>query len=353
MPCNCAKCSGGLGAYNAEPPLAQTGFRLGIPGGPRGGQYHGRVTANATNLHYHGRRARALSGDQSGPPFDPFHRAPGEIVPRPNAAGDLNVVTVGHGRHVLNSSMVPGGFFPVSRLGALPIVNPPGWNPARAQPIAIHSFPPVNGGPVRSPIPSWAGWGSTTPAPGTPPAAPGPGGTCPVGATLDSAGMCWPNSLPYGTDWGSGAFGPVICPGPACPVPASGGWQPPNVAPVPLMPSPTAAPVPVTGNPCPPGQYQDSIGNCTDDWHNPYPVYTPAQPSPTVPASTAGTPTAGQPGCVSGMYDVSGNCITSTVPGTTPSWFTDPTQEIITGIPNWILAAGAAGGLLLLMRGRR
>lgn len=35
-----------------------------------------------------------------------------------------------------------------------------------------------------------------------------------------------------------------------------------------------------------------------------------------------------------------------------PSWFTDPTQELITGLPNWGLLA-LAGGALFLLKGKR
>jgi hypothetical protein len=33
-----------------------------------------------------------------------------------------------------------------------------------------------------------------------------------------------------------------------------------------------------------------------------------------------------------------------------PSWFTDPTQSVVTGIPNWGLVAAGLGALLLLKR---
>jgi hypothetical protein len=36
---------------------------------------------------------------------------------------------------------------------------------------------------------------------------------------------------------------------------------------------------------------------------------------------------------------------------TPPSWFTDPTQELISGVPNWGLVAG--GGVILLMLMKR
>jgi hypothetical protein len=72
-----------------------------------------------------------------------------------------------------------------------------------------------------------------------------------------------------------------------------------------------------------------------------------------VPADTSGTPSAGQAGCISGQFDASGNCIPSTVPGAAPSWFTDPSQEIIPGVPNWGLLAGAAVGAYLLFGGQK
>jgi hypothetical protein len=93
------------------------------------------------------------------------------------------------------------------------------------------------------------------------------------------------------------------------------------------------------------------VGNCVNPATS-IPTGLPAQPSPTIPASTAGTPTAGQAGCITGTYDINGNCITSTTPGTT-SWLSDPGQDIITGIPNWALLAAAAGAVFLISRGGR
>jgi hypothetical protein len=39
--------------------------------------------------------------------------------------------------------------------------------------------------------------------------------------------------------------------------------------------------------------------------------------------------------------------VVSTVPVSTGDWFTDPTQEIISGLPNWAVVAMAGGGLFL------
>ncbi|HEV2471877.1 MAG TPA: hypothetical protein VGS41_04385, partial [Chthonomonadales bacterium] len=109
---------------------------------------------------------------------------------------------------------------------------------------------------------------------------------------------------------------------------------------------------------CPAGSAVDSSGNCTTDERNPYVLYLPQQQqsSPVVSAPTSATPSAGQSFCASGEYDTSGNCIAAapTVAATpAASWFTDPTQELITGVPNWGLVAGAGLALMLLMRGRR
>jgi hypothetical protein len=45
--------------------------------------------------------------------------------------------------------------------------------------------------------------------------------------------------------------------------------------------------------------------------------------------------------------------VTTTPAASSPSWFTDPSQELITGIPNWgLLAAGAALAFFMMRRGR-
>lgn len=216
------------------------------------------------------------------------YRSPAELPPRPNAGGHQNILHVRHSQRRPGYSMVPGGLYPA--LGAVPVTIAP-------------------------PTPSF--WGNG-------------GRPCPV----------------WGCNGPVRAF-PVDTTIPSPPAPGAT-----NVTAMPV-PGSITAPAPTVSNPCPAGQYQDAAGNCTDDWHNPYPLYLPAQPSPVVSASTVSTPTAGQPGCVSGEYDVNGNCIiTSTTPGTTPSWFTDPTQELISGIPNWGLLAAAAGALMLMGRRR-
>lgn len=344
MACNCAKCrsGSGLGHYGRVPPLAQHGFRLSIPGGPAGGQYHGRVTANPTEIGYHGRLARTLSGVN---PYDhrlipdPFWRAPGELPPRPNAAGDLNIHTVGHMPHVPGYSMVPGGLFPASRLGAwrlgaaLPVVNPPTTPttqlPVLSAPIADPIVTPVTG-PILF----------NTPNP-----------TCPPGQGWNwQLNKCVTGMMPQPTFCSSAGGCNMLDPSTGKWVHIPGTGQPPGTTTVPLpIPGRQHPPGTITDS-CGPGMYRDAAGNCTTDWSHPYPIAVPPQPSPIVPAPTDGTPSAGQPGCVTGQFDAQGNCIPSTVPGAmAPNWFTDPSQELIQGIPNWGLLAGGLGGFLLLM----
>lgn len=285
MSCAChggnCRCNGpiGIGSYAAVDPFAQTGYRLSVPGGPVGGQYHGLPSANVNPGI-----SRAMA---PGAAHKRVYRSPAELPPRPNAGGHQNILHVKHSPRLPGYSMVPGGLYSAPTLGALPVVTPPSSPMHWVRPV-----PP---------------WGSN-----------GPMRNYPVDTTIPSG-------------------------------PTSGAT---NVAPMPA-PGSITAPAPTVSTPCPSGQYQDAAGNCTDDWHNPYPLYLPAQPSPVVSASTASTPTAGQPGCVSGEYDVNGNCIVaSTTPGTTPSWFTDPTQELISGIPNWGLLAAAAGVFMLMGKRR-
>jgi len=131
-------------------------------------------------------------------------------------------------------------------------------------------------------------------------------------------------------------------------LPITGSTQP--VVQLPPIDIPRPAPV-VQNAPPPPGTYRDAAGNLTSDWHNPYSLYLPdsvqIQPAPIVAASTALTPGAGQTPTSIPSDAVSGNAVSAG-----PSWFTDPSQELITGIPNWGILAAAVGAYLLL-KGRR
>jgi hypothetical protein len=259
------------------------------------------VSANATDLNYHGGRAHNLSAGK----VDPFahKRGAGELVPRPNAAGDLNVTTISHGFGPTSPgfAMVPGGLFPPGGfgIGALPVVNA---QPGAATNIVMPAMPTNGTCPpgmhlYQHPQPSCA-----------------PGELCPE-LMYALTPTCQPNTTSVPPPWQNG-----------------GGM-----------------PAPITSHHCPPGMYHDSAGNCVSQWTSPYPISQPAQPSPIVPGPTSGTPSAGQPGCVTGQFDSQGNCVAGTVPGAqTPSWFDDPNQDLIPNLPNWGLLAIAGGGLLLL-----
>ena len=124
-------------------------------------------------------------------------------------------------------------------------------------------------------------------------------------------------------------WGPIRYPYPSYPLPRTSTTpQPP--------PSDYPASAPVVSSPpqCPsPNSFVDAAGNCVSDWHNPYSLYLPASPVPanTVAADTAQNSTAAQ--------------------APASSWFTDPVQELISGVPNWAIVAAA--GAFFLMRGRR
>jgi hypothetical protein len=72
------------------------------------------------------------------------------------------------------------------------------------------------------------------------------------------------------------------------------------------------------------------------------PPNTPIIPMNTGISNTGGTLASQNSGSTSSTS-------TSSTSTTTASWFTDPTQEVISGIPNWGLVAGAGVGLLALM----
>jgi|SRR5579885_288037 len=125
------------------------------------------------------------------------------------------------------------------------------------------------------------------------------------------------------------------------------------------MPTVTAAPQPAPPVLNPGGSTTLPIGT----WPAPKPVgpiYTPIPVSvplvPTTPSTIAAQvspPATSAPAAQVAASTPSQSTAVSTAPASTPSWFTDPAQELITGIPNWGLLAAAAAAALLLMRGRR
>ena len=100
---------GRLRGYVVAPELAGSGWRLSIPGGPDGGQYHGYIGPDSATGWPAGEDeigpevpAKTLSGSSAGPwdslwsgvvlhegetLSDYVYRSPGEVRPRANAAG--------------------------------------------------------------------------------------------------------------------------------------------------------------------------------------------------------------------------------------------------------------------------
>lgn len=280
-----------FGAYSTAPLLAWSGWRLRVPGGPTGGQYHGYIASDDIVDGYgwpqgHDETFRPIDNRQNlgiypwhhwdhgwhGTPLkegqtvsDMVYRGPAELRPRPNASGGINVVRAVQQTRTPGYAVAPGNY---KTLGAVPaIYDPvcPAWGCAGPRfPLSVQTLPP------------------------------------------------------------------------ASPAPAPTVNQPPP--PTYPQPSPT-----VTMDGCAVGQYRDAAGNCTSDWHNPYPMYLPLDtaisPAPTVAASTS--PTGVCPtGYTSDQY---GNCVVS---GVAPSgsslsaWLGSSTAIAGYPIPNLVLFGG-------------
>jgi hypothetical protein len=307
-----ARVSDGLGAFVAAPPLAWSGWRLGIPGGPEGGQYHGFIAADSkgfrtSDLQEIGPSASAgKPGPPPGPssgPWSPWwggtplgegdtvsdyvYRSSAELRPRPNASGGTNTVRALQEERTAGYAEAPGNY---RALGAAPPASSGPFAPARMI------------GPKQI-CPAW-GCGEP-PIHGLPSPYPGP------------------------------VMGPVI--GPTSTVP-----QPPPPT------TPVVGPVTSPQSLCPPGYAQDAAGNCVYDERNPYSLYLPDSsspaPAPTVAASTCPTGYTQDP--------TTGNCL---APGQTAStgisaWLGESTTIGGIAIPNALLAAAGALFALKMMR---
>lgn len=313
----------GMGAFVAAPPMAWSGWRLGIPGGPEGGQYHGFIAADSKGFRTADLQeigSEAPHG-QEGPPPPPssgpwaspwwggtglaegenhsdfVYRSSAEIRPRPNASGGANTVRAFQEERTAGFAEAPGNY---RALGAVVPPPIPGAPTGHGYTSVIRTRTPAPGGGF-----NYTPWVSM---PGT-----GPGGICPA--------------------WGCG--------------PAPTPWR----FTVPQPPPPvTPVVAPTVAGPCPAGQYQDAAGNCTSDWHNPYSLYLPDQsgspaPAPTVAANTCPTGYTQDP--------TTGNCY---APGTAPgtgitAWLAGSTTIGGINIPNALLAG--VGGLLVFKMMRK
>jgi hypothetical protein len=112
-----------IGAYTGAPPLAWSGWRLRIPGGPAGGQYHGFLGPDSLGWR----------GVPGGPPpalppspwqdvwggtalkegqslSDYVTRGPAEMRPRANASGGVNVVSAFQTQKTAGYAEAPGNY---------------------------------------------------------------------------------------------------------------------------------------------------------------------------------------------------------------------------------------------------
>ena len=307
---NCAGC--GMSGYTKAPPLAFAGWRLRLGGNPPGGQYHG----------YLGAESRDAFGTSPWDFFSPGHtaadgvyRSPGETPPSANPNRETNTVVVPHARQRVGYAVVPGAF---STLGIM-------FDPCAQVPAQFRSgcnTPPyeIPTGPAVVPAPRSISSGPVVAAP----------------IAIQAPAPKPISNIRFPIYSGS-ELSPIVITGSTQRV-----LQPPPVD----VPQPS----PVIDNaPPPPGMYRDAAGNLTSDWHNPYSLHLPEsiQPAPIVAADTSLTPGAGQTTTSIASGPVAGNAVS-----TSPSWLTDPNQELISGIPNWGIVAVALGAFLL-MKGRR
>jgi len=307
-----ARVSDGLGAFVAAPPLAWSGWRLGIPGGPDGGQYHGFIAADSrgfrtSDLQEIGPSAPAgKAGPPPGPssgPWSPWwggtplgegdtvsdyvYRSSAELRPRPNASGGTNTVRALQEERTAGYAEAPGNY------RALGAVMAPA--PVHASvPLAPQHIEPAHG--VICPA-----WGCGEPSLR-------PVSTMPTGRGVFKE--------PISSDF----VRPIL-----------------GVKQVVAQPPPPVTPVvgPVTSPQqlCPTGYAQDAAGNCVFDERNPYSLYLPSSdssspaPAPTVAASTCPTGYTQDP--------TTGNCY---APGQAPS---------TTGITAWLGASTTIGGIAI------
>lgn len=289
-----------LAGYTAAPFNAWSGWRLRIPGGPIGGQYHGYIASDdivdgvgwpaghdETFRPTPSEELRALGGIPSQPwdsvwggiPLDEgenvsdyVYRSTAELRPRPNASGGTNVVRGMQTRRSPGFSIAPGNYRGLGMMYETPIIEAGPWG---AGPVPARTwFPPYFPRPIGRPVP-------------------------PIRLAPPSNGAT-------------------------------------SVVNQPPPPSPTPAPAPSVSNP----GYVDAAGNYTTDWHNPYVLYLPQspRPAPTVAASPEDfLPAQGQP------LDTSAPASPSI-----GDWFSQ--SSLISGLPNWGVLAGGAVGAFLVSR---
>lgn len=304
----------GMAGYAAAPDFAWSGWRLKIPGGPYGGQYHGFIGPDSSGwpagLDEIYRQTDSVAGlgawgETEVSPYehdwgglaqregetlsDHVYRSPGEMRPRPNASGGAHVVHGFQRRRSAGFAVAPGNYRGIGGMGLTADVPGGGTvTPYMQTPRIVHPYPyPVE--PLRpllpphSVCPAWGcdgpphWWGPGTVPQPAPPQLPAPAPTVPV-ATI-----------------------PPISPAPAPTVSVSN--------------DPQCLAMGMNGGPYP---------YCNAGGLSPIDSMTPAQGSPA--AVAAG-------------------------PGASPSisdWLSESTM--ISSIPNMYVAAGAALAAFLLLK---
>jgi hypothetical protein len=295
--------------YVEDPALAWSGWRLTLPGGPAGGQYHGYIGPDSAGWAAGKDELSAPAGmnglsaaaeDSSSGPWqdewggtifgeseghsDYVFRSPGEVRPRPNASGGTNVVRSLQTARSAGYAVAPGNY------KGLGVVQVDGWFGVPLPPS------PRCGGRVTLP-----------------------------GGQVTYMDCARPAPFIIQRE-GPGATATVTQPPP-----------PSQPAPAPTVADPTCSQ---------PGYYRDAAGNCTNDWHNPYSLYLPAPQSPRPAPTVAASPDDYMPS--NGQV----------VPGITPSssgvadWMSQST--IWPGVRNqWVVGGAVLAALVLLRGGRR
>jgi hypothetical protein len=185
---------GRLHGVTKSPPFAWSGWRLRIPGGPEGGQYHGYIAPDSTQSWeggqggWPGGRSEIAEGPQKRPsghsllpgqgtsagPWarewggtsfgegethsDYVYRSPSEMRPRPNASGGQNVIVGNQDERTAGYAEAPGNYrglgmimAPVTRapIGVTPTypvnvkVGPDMWPIPRGGPVYYNPLPPT------------------------------------------------------------------------------------------------------------------------------------------------------------------------------------------------------------------
>ena len=75
-------------------------------------------------------------------------------------------------------------------------------------------------------------------------------------------------------------------------------------------------------------------------------IPTVVNPSPSTQLTSTGSSATS---ATSVLSQANGTALGTVAPTSTGNWFTDPTQEVIGGLPNWALLAIGAGGLFMVM----